>query len=440
MADKRAKLAELADRKRCEAEEAAGRAAEPAAPPPAAAAAAAAPAPAQRAVIDFGEDSDDEEEGEVPGAAAAAAAPDAAAAAAARAAAAAAEEASDEDVDAAGAPTADDLAFIDDAGVAADQRVAFDAASDAAALAADEAEEAEEAEEDELDRMFSKRRRGGEGDDAAGGASTRAAVEALLAQMEVAVEEDLAAYAAGRPAVHKLKLLAHVEAAAAVRRLHGELLDAGLLGVLKAWVEPMPDGELPNARVRSSVLALLGRLPVDCSFEDRRAQLKRSGLGRVVAFLARLPDETPDNRRAARELVERWSRPILAPRGDRAAADAEEEARILAARQARARGARGARVGGGDADGGEGGGGGAAAPLAPGQPGYRLRAEVPAAAPLDFVRRPASKAAMAEKRPGGARAGGEHRLAKKLKAGPARGGQRAAHVSIEGRDVTFRDA
>jgi transcription factor SPN1 len=439
MADKRAKLAELADRKRREAEEAAGSAAEPTAPPPAAAAAAAAAAPAQRAVIDFGEDSDDEEEGQVPGGAAAAATDAAATAAARAAAAAAAEEDSGED-DAAGAPTADDLAFIDDAGVAADQRVAFDAAGDAAARAADEAEEAEEAEEDELDRMFSKRRRG-EGDDAAGGASTRAAVESLLAQMEVAVEEDLAAYAAGRPAVHKLKLLAHVEAAAAVRRLHGELLDAGLLGVLKAWVEPMPDGELPNARVRSAVLALLGRLPVDCSFEDRRAQLKRSGLGRVVNFLARLPDETPDNRRAARELVERWSRPILAPHGDRAAADAEEEARILAARQARARGARGARAGGADADGGEGGGGGAAAPLAPGQPGYRLRAEVPAAAPLDFVRRPASKAAMAEKRPGGARAGGgEHRLVKKLKAGPAKGGQRAAHVSIEGRDVTFRDA
>ena len=51
----------------------------------------------------------------------------------------------------------------------------------------------------------------------------------------------------------------------------------------------MPDGTLPNSKVRGTVLRLLGQLPVDCSFEDRREQLKRSGLGKVVMFLFKVP-------------------------------------------------------------------------------------------------------------------------------------------------------
>ena len=50
----------------------------------------------------------------------------------------------------------------------------------------------------------------------------------------------------------------------------------------------MPDGALPNAKVRESVLRALGALPVDCSLEDRKEQLKRSGLGKIVMFYFKL--------------------------------------------------------------------------------------------------------------------------------------------------------
>lgn len=33
------------------------------------------------------------------------------------------------------------------------------------------------------------------------------------------------------------------------RTWHDELLASGILGVLKAWIEPMPDGNLPNIKV-----------------------------------------------------------------------------------------------------------------------------------------------------------------------------------------------
>lgn len=68
-------------------------------------------------------------------------------------------------------------------------------------------------------------------------------------------------------------------------QLHPGILPA----VLKAWIEPMPDGTLPNSRIREFVLRLLHQLPVDCALEDRKEQLKRSGLGRVVMFLFKLP-------------------------------------------------------------------------------------------------------------------------------------------------------
>lgn len=32
------------------------------------------------------------------------------------------------------------------------------------------------------------------------------------------------------------------------RDLHDDLLDSGVLGVLKSWLEPLPDGNLPNVK------------------------------------------------------------------------------------------------------------------------------------------------------------------------------------------------
>ncbi len=72
--------------------------------------------------------------------------------------------------------------------------------------------------------------------------------------------------------------------------LHDTFLDGGLLGVLKAWLEPMPDGSLPNARVRAAVLHALAQLPIDVTDEGRKDQLKRSGVGKARACArGRLP-------------------------------------------------------------------------------------------------------------------------------------------------------
>ena len=70
---------------------------------------------------------------------------------------------------------------------------------------------------------------------------------------------------------------------------------------------PLSRGPL---QVRTAVLSILQRLPLDLSQEGRKTQLKKSQLGRYVAFYSKLQDETLANRKLARGLVESWSRTI----------------------------------------------------------------------------------------------------------------------------------
>ena len=54
------------------------------------------------------------------------------------------------------------------------------------------------------------------------------------------------------------------------------------------------------SQIRSAVLRMLALLPVDVADGLRKEQLKKSGLGKVVMFLYKLPDESLENRRAAK--------------------------------------------------------------------------------------------------------------------------------------------
>ena len=202
----------------------------------------------------------------------------------------------------------EDRAFIDDEGVAPEDRINFeDEDNDGNGITFEEAEEAREDMEDELDKLFGRGRR----DSMSGNKEKEREAELLLARMEAALEADRKAFDEGKPALHKLRMLRKTEEAVSNLSYHEPLMHGGILGVLRGWLEPMPDGSLPNSRVRGSVLMMLKKLQVDCANEDHKEQLKRSGIGKLVMFLTRVPDETPENRRLAKSLVEAWSRPIL---------------------------------------------------------------------------------------------------------------------------------
>ena len=149
--------------------------------------------------------------------------------------------------------------------------------------------------DDEIDRMLNKKKRRAREQSMQ---DIQVTVENFLARMEAAAEDDMLANQQNKPAIHKLRMLPDVQDMLSNQSIHNEFLDGGLLGVFKAWIEPMPDGSLPNITVRTAVLKLLAQLPIDIAFEGRKEQLKKSGLGKVVMFLFKLPDETAANRYA----------------------------------------------------------------------------------------------------------------------------------------------
>ncbi|KAE8671873.1 SWIM zinc finger family protein [Hibiscus syriacus] len=96
------------------------------------------------------------------------------------------------------------------------------------------------------------------------------------------------------------------------KHLQPEFMDHGVLSLFKNWLEPLPDGSLPNATLRGSILNILTHvMPVDIRAEDRREHLKRSGLGKVIMFLSKSDEEITANRQLAKDLVENWSRTVF---------------------------------------------------------------------------------------------------------------------------------
>ncbi|XP_068482645.1 protein IWS1 homolog 1-like isoform X2 [Phaseolus vulgaris] len=128
----------------------------------------------------------------------------------------------------------------------------------------------------------------------------------VMAGLEVTAQEDADLNRQGKPAINKLKQLPLLTQVLSKKQLQLEFLDHGILTLLKNWLEPLPDGSLPNINIRMEILRILNEFPIDLEQCDRREQLKKSGLGRVIMFLSKSDEETRLNRKLAKELVDKW--------------------------------------------------------------------------------------------------------------------------------------
>lgn len=171
------------------------------------------------------------------------------------------------------------------------------------------APQAEEGEEnDEIDDLFKiKKRKKNERSPA----EIALLVENVMAELEVTAEEDAELNRQAKPAINKLKKLPLLQEVLSKKQLQLEFLDHGVLTLLKNWLEPLPDGSLPNINIRTAILKILNDFPIDLEQYDRREQLKKSGLGKVIMFLSRSDEEINVNRKLAKDLVDKWSRPIF---------------------------------------------------------------------------------------------------------------------------------
>ncbi|OUM58504.1 hypothetical protein PIROE2DRAFT_47923, partial [Piromyces sp. E2] len=82
-------------------------------------------------------------------------------------------------------------------------------------------------------------------------------------------------------------------------------LQNDILKGMKAWLEPLPDGSLPSLDIQRAMFDMLDKMPV--STQD----LTVSGIGRVLPFYSKCSRVIPEIKRAADNLITKWSRPIL---------------------------------------------------------------------------------------------------------------------------------
>ncbi|KAG9154656.1 hypothetical protein Leryth_021153, partial [Lithospermum erythrorhizon] len=203
-----------------------------------------------------------------------------------------------------GIRTADDDNFIDDSGVDPSARY-YGNDNEPHTPPQPEASEDDE----EINNLFKSGKKKKKNEKSA--AEISLLVENVMAQLEVVAEDDAELNRQNKPAINKLKKLPLLTDVLSKKQLQLEFLDHGVLTLLKNWLEPLPDGSLPNINIRAAILRILNDFPIDLEQFDRREQLKKSGLGKVIMFLSKSDEETSSNRKLAKELVDKWSRPIF---------------------------------------------------------------------------------------------------------------------------------
>jgi len=124
-------------------------------------------------------------------------------------------------------------------------------------------------------------------------------------KMEDAAIQDIKFNSNKQPAIAKLRLLPSVISELEKSHLHEQLLQNDILKGMKAWLEPLPDGSLPSLDIQREMFRMLDKMPV--STQD----LTVSGIGRVLPFYIKCSRVIPEIKRAASNLMTKWSRPIL---------------------------------------------------------------------------------------------------------------------------------
>jgi len=124
-------------------------------------------------------------------------------------------------------------------------------------------------------------------------------------RMEDAAIQDIKFNSNKQPAIAKLRLLPSVISQLEKAHLHEQFLQNDILKGMKAWLEPLPDGSLPSLDIQRAMFDMLDKMPV--STQD----LTVSGIGRVLPFYSKCSRVIPEIKRAADNLITKWSRPIL---------------------------------------------------------------------------------------------------------------------------------
>jgi hypothetical protein len=124
----------------------------------------------------------------------------------------------------------------------------------------------------------------------------------LVAKMEDATAKDseLIRRASG-PALHKVGMLPEVVEYLNKPLMHEPLIEKDVLSTVAKWLALLPDGSLPNTKIRESLLDILSHFPL-----LKRDELTHSGIGKAVMAIWKHQKETPQNKKLAKSLIDRF--------------------------------------------------------------------------------------------------------------------------------------
>ncbi|EPT27235.1 IWS1 C-terminus protein [Toxoplasma gondii TgCatPRC2] len=127
----------------------------------------------------------------------------------------------------------------------------------------------------------------------------------LLQQMSDASTHDEKALEEGKPATAKLEMLDRVCTELVKPKWRSWFLTEGCCQCIATWLAPFKDNTLSNFTLRNRLLHVLMKLPISSQ------ELMNNDLGRVLVLLWHHPDESDENRVLIRQLIQRWTRPML---------------------------------------------------------------------------------------------------------------------------------
>ena len=127
----------------------------------------------------------------------------------------------------------------------------------------------------------------------------------IINRMREIYAKDAELLAARRPGLNRLENVDEVCNRILRRETQDACVELGILDEIRIWLEPHRDGSLPNQKIKRALLDVLRHLRV------RRSDLVRSGVGKIVHFYTKNPQETKEIRGMAHELMGRWKRVII---------------------------------------------------------------------------------------------------------------------------------
>ncbi|SBT71188.1 IWS1-like protein, putative [Plasmodium malariae] len=129
--------------------------------------------------------------------------------------------------------------------------------------------------------------------------------ENVLNQMILMHEQDIKNMKEKKPATAKLQIIDQVCKILTKPKWKPFFMKLNIYHVLALWLMPLSKNTLPNFTIRTNLLRVIQQLPITIK------SLRGSQLGKIMTYLHTHKDETDENKKLIRNILQNWMGPII---------------------------------------------------------------------------------------------------------------------------------